>query len=154
MITWFKELITLVKMIFNKVDVNKEIEIMQMNNFPFEGYSYMMWCGNIVTRKKSLDIPDTTYNHERGHLIQASHYGRWIIFYLVYLWEWIKGDPVVAPSSGAYYTIPFEMQTYANEDNPDYDYNVVDLKTKYTIKNRKSAYIEHRFNWIEWIKSL
>jgi hypothetical protein len=154
MLTWFKELFMLVGMLFSKIDLNKPIQIIAMKKFPFNRYGCMMWCGSIITKKENLKISQTTFNHEKGHLIQASFYKWWIQYYAVYLWEWIKGNPFTYPTISAYYTIPFEIQAYANEQNPNYDYNREDLKNKYTFKNRKSLYNKYKFEWIDWIKML
>lgn len=144
----------LIGMLFSKADVNKEIKVITTKYFPFEGYSYMMWCGSIITRKVDPKISQSTFNHESGHLIQASFYKWWIKYYIVYLWEWIKGNPIIAPASSAYYTIPFEIQAYANEHDANYDYNRNDLKNKYTLKNRKRLYKMYRFEWKQYVKSL
>lgn len=49
--------------------------------------------------------------------------------------EWVKGNPICHPASSAYYTIPYEMEAYANEGNPDYpvNYNGNNL-SRYKIK--------------------
>lgn len=153
-ITFFKELSFLAKSIFNKVDVNKPIEILHMNNFPFAGYSNMMWCGTIITKNKDLKISQETLNHEKGHLIHASHYDRWIQYYLIYVWEWLKGNPFSVPRKSAYFTIPFEVQAYANQHNSDYNYSRSDLIDKYTLKNRKYVYTKHESDWREWVKTI
>lgn len=150
---WFKELFMLIGMLFSKVDRTRDINVIITKHFPFEGYAYMMWCGCIVTRK-TTDISEESYNHEKGHLIQASFYKWWIQYYAVYLWEWIKGNPIINPASSAYYTIPFEIQAYANQHDSNYDYNRDDLKNKYTLKNRKKLYKSYRFEWKYFVKTL
>ena len=128
-----------------------------MKHFPFRGYSAMSWCGKIITRKDY--ILDTTYNHERIHLEQALEIAKieksknWITYYWQYLKYWIKGNPIINPASSAYYTIPFEMEAYANER--DFYYKVTENSWKnYEIKDRKQTYRENRDNWRNFCKNL
>lgn len=156
MFTWFKELFALVKMLFKKTTVSTDVELVKMNYFPFKGYAYMAWCGKVITRKNIEweDIPRYIQNEEMGHLKQAAFYKYWFQYYLVYVWEWIKGNPIVHPASSAYYTIPFEVQAKANRRNPEYDYNREDLKTKYTLRDRKRIYNDYRYEWENYCRSL
>lgn len=69
--------------------------------------------------------------------------------------KWIKGNPIIYPASSAYYTIPYEMEAYANDDNFDY------LKTrkpedldKYKIKDRKKTYKANKKNWRQYLKTI
>lgn len=80
-------------------------------------------------------------NHETIHLMQAKACGSWVKYYMKYLWEWLKGNPITSPSSSAYYTCPFECEAYANESDMNYckDYDAGNIK-KYTFKNRKKMY--------------
>lgn len=111
---WFKETWWLVKQLFTTTK-NKH-----MDHYPFSGYSAMSWCGYILTKKKESNIKTTTWNHENIHLQQAKNKGSWLKYYTDYVWEWIKGNPITYPASSAYYTIPYEMEAYANEDKSDY----------------------------------
>lgn len=156
MFAWFKELFVLIQMIFGRTEKCDKLEILQMKYFPFKNYSYMMWCGKLVTRKNITirNIPSHVGNHENGHLIQAKFYKWWIQYYLVYFWEWLKGIPFWPPFNSAYYTIPFEVQAYANQHIPEYDYNREDLKSKYTIKYRKREYKKNKTYWKNYIKYL
>ena len=156
MFKWFIELFTLIKMLFKSINKYNDIELINMKYFPFREYTYMAWCGKVITKKniKWEDIGQYIKNEEIGHLKQASFYNYWIQYYLVYVWEWIKGNPFTSPYKSAYYTIPFEIQARANRHNPDYDYNRVDLKNKYTLKNRKRIYKENRKGWTKYIKTL
>lgn len=121
-----------------------------MDHYPFSGYSAMSWCGYILTKKKESNIKTTTWNHENIHLQQAKNKGSWLKYYTDYVWEWIKGNPITYPASSAYYTIPYEMEAYANEDKSDYEINT----NKYKIKNRKKTYRENKKNWFNYIKNL
>ena len=156
MFTWFKELFTLAKMLFKRTDEKNEVDIITMKYFPFKGYIYMAWCGEIITRKNITwdDMSESSKNEEFGHLKQASFYKYWFQYYLVYVWEWIKGNPIIAPASSAYFTIPFEMHAKANRHNSSYDYNRDDLKNKYTLRNRKQLYKMYRFEWENYCRGL
>lgn len=165
MIKFFKELWWMVKVLFSG-DPNEvnELQLKETANFPFEGYSYMMWCGYMVYRDSKADYIKEyinsekfkkSYNHENIHLCQAQVKGSWWKYYLTYLWEWIKGGPIMNPASSAYYTIPFEMEAYGNEHDFTYcdNYDGSNLY-KYDIDHRKSTYKEHRDNWREFCASL
>ena len=148
-----KELWTLAKMLFkSKPSEIDEVTLLGLDHFPFKGYAYMMWCGRMVYRNDAIDrrrkewitkAYKASKNHETIHLMQAKMCGSWVKYYLKYLWEWLKGGPVMAPASAAYYTIPFEVEAYANEGDFDYpkNYDGSNL-AKYTLKNRKKLYKE------------
>lgn len=160
MITFFKELWQLIKMMFasNPNEYN-ELELVGMNKFPFKGYKYMMWCGKIIYRldDESPELSIRSKTHETIHLKQAQVKGSWIKYYWRYVCEWIKGNPIVHPASSAYYTIPFEMEAYANEDNPDYPLNYDGRYLHcYNIKNRKEIYRKYgnSYAWKKYIKTI
>ena len=123
-----------------------------MNHFPFQGYLAMTWCGKIITRKPEK-ISAVVKNHERIHLWQALQYKSWLDYYWQYLKYWVKGGPIMAPASAAYYTIPFEMEAYGNERNFDYKVTANSWK-KYEIENRKETYKKYRDNWRHYCRSL
>lgn len=166
-----KELWQLIKMLFTSKpsDILKKdhLEIIEMKYFPFPGYRYMMWCGKIITRHEKKAVIErflTTQagkrseTHEYGHARQAEseHGDNWIRYYANYSWHWLKGNPFIHPGRSAYYTNRYEIEAYGNEHRPEYwmNYNRKLLRTKYTIKNRKSTYRKHRDNWKEYCKSL
>ena len=143
-----KELWFLIKTLFSPL--SDQVEVVQMKYFPFQGYSAMSWCGKIITRKDN--ISDRIINHERLHLEQALQLAKqeksssWLTYYWQYFKYWIKGNPLIAPASSAYYTIPFEMEAYGNEH--DFNYKVTENSwKKYEIKDRKKTYNSNRYNW-------
>ena len=165
----FKDLWTLIKMLFkNKPSDVKEAELMGMDSFPFEGYSYMMWCGKLIYRNSTYERRKNdwgtekfkiTLNHETIHLAQAKAMGSWFKYYRSYLWEWIKGGIIMAPVSAAYYTIPYEMEAYGNEENFNYveNYTLDNVKPggKYYIeKDRKKFYKSIGKNWKDYCKTI
>ena len=149
----FKELWYLIKLLFSDI-TNQKAEIVKMKYFPFQGYSAMSWCGKVITRKDN--VSDKILNHERIHLEQALELAKlektstWLTYYWQYLKYWIKGDPF---SESAYYTIPFEMEAYGNEDNFDYKVTANSWK-KYEIENRKEIYNKYRYDWRNYCRSL
>ena len=150
-----KELWFLIKTLFSPL--SDQVEVVQMKYFPFKGYSAMSWCGKIITRKDKVN--KTIINHERLHLEQALQLAKqeksssWLTYYWQYLKYWIKGNPLIAPASSAYYTIPFEMEAYGNED--DYNYHPVNNSWKlYELEDRKETYKKHRDNWKQFCKDL
>lgn len=166
-----KELWVLIKMLFNSKPsdfVGKELEIVRMNHFPFKGYKWLMWCGRMIYRsdnkeqirkEKRIKKFAVRKNHEKIHLMQASHCGdSWILYYLSYLWKWLK-QGVISSMSANYYINPYEVEAYANEGNENYckEYDGVDLCSKYTIKSAKKKYNELGGTpsaWNEYIKTL
>lgn len=153
-----KEFIQLIKWLFNsKPNDFKELEVVQMKYFPFNGFLAMSWCGRLITKYPNR-LNQTIITHETIHLKQAQQYNFWISYYVVYLFEWLKGNPFIKPYISAYYTNPFEVEAYANEDNPNYimNYNPKLIKEKYNIKERKIVYtLCDSFNkWRNYLHSL
>lgn len=145
------ELVELIRMLFaSRPSDFSEPQLLEMEHYPFKGYMYMMWCGRMIyradNRDKILSQTGTTdfqrsMTHETIHLRQAQMCGSWVKYYWRYGIEWIKGNPIRHPSSSAYYTIPYEMEAYANEDNPQYAENYTgEYLDRYRINNRKREY--------------
>lgn len=163
-----KELFILIKLLFGKKPGDIEnVCLMNMKHFPFKGYSYLMWCGKMIYRddmydRRQKEWPTDKFkvskNHETIHLMQAKMCGSWMKYYWRYFIEWLKGNPIIAPSTSAYYTIPYESEAYANEENMDYckSYDGSNLK-KYTFKGRKKLYKKAggtSKDWKAYIKTL
>lgn len=162
-----KELWILIKMLFasNPKDISGVV-VKDMKHFPFKGYKAMSWCGYIIHRIGTSVIDNKTITHETIHLNQAKRSGSWFKYYWQYFIEWLKGGIIMAPVSAAYYTNPFEMEAYANEDKPEYpegmiiyedNYSTLEF-TKYIIKNgRKKVYKNAGYtprDWKEYIKHI
>lgn len=147
-----KELWILIKMLFaSKPSEVGKVTLMKMKHFPFKGYAYLMWCGSMIYRADTYERRKKEWltqaykvskNHETIHLMQTKMCGSWVKYYLKYLWEWVKPG-FLAPLTANYYTIPYEAEAYANEENMDYckDYDGKNLP-KYTFKKRKKLYKE------------
>lgn len=164
----FRELWILIKMLFCTKPCNiNNVSLMNMKHFPFKGYKYLMWCGKMIYRDDMYDRRQKEWatdlflvdkNHEQIHLMQAKKCGSWVKYYWRYFVEWLKGNPIIKPSSSAYYTIPYECEAYANEANINYcvGYDGNNL-TKYRFKNRKQLYKKlggTSAKWKEYIKNL
>ena len=171
-----RELCILIKLLFKTKPIdNSNLELVEMKYFPFKGYKYLMWCGKMIYRKDNEEKIKKEFNtisfkeslnHETIHLNQAKKAGSWIKYYWQYFIEWLKGGIIIAPVSAAYYTNPFEMEAYANEDKPEYpegmiiyedNYSTLEF-TKYIIKNgRKKVYKNAGGtprDWKEYIKHI
>ena len=157
------EIITLIKMLFKSRPSDFfEVELMPMKHFPWWDYKFMMWCGRIIYREEKKAVIERymqmssgkrSKRHETMHLRQAENQAgdSWVRYYWRYFVEWVKGNPIRHPSESAYYTIPFEVEAYALEETEGAEYL---LKNKYTLKNRKQTYRDHRDNWKSYVKTL
>ena len=162
-----KEIWKLIKMLFrnkpSSIYTTGHLNIITMKHFPFSDYRYMMWCGNIITREEKSKVIErfmntyrgkVGYHHECIHAIQAEteHGDNWVRFYFSYMWHWLKSNPFIKPYNGAYYTNRYEVEAYANEENFSYlkQYNRLQLRTKYTIKNARKIF--NKLGVLEWKK--
>lgn len=138
--------------------VYRDLEVMEMKHFPFEGYKALSWCGKIIHRAGSSEVNPKTMNHEKIHVAQAMTYNdSWVRYYLAYVWEWLRRG-LLAPMTANYYVSKFESEAYANEDNSDYcsGYDGRGLR-RYSIKNAKKLYKQLGGTpkaWKEYVKSL
>ena len=168
-----KELWILAKMLFlsKPSDIlRKDLELVVMNHFPFKNFTFMCWCGSVILRQKNKALLErflqtergrVSITHEYGHAIQAEseHGDNWCRYYLSYFWHWVKHCLWMNPSSACYYINRYEVEAFAQEENPKYweNYNRYNLRTKYTIKNGKKKWIELGSNaqtWKDYVKSL
>lgn len=167
MFKFFKELKYLAKLLFKtKPSDVHEIELLEMNCFPFGKYSFMMWCGKMIYNKKNREKVNSllgTYyffsyeNHEKIHLKQAQKEGKWTSYYYHYLKEWLKGNPFFPPFMSAYYTIPYEMEAYANENDDTYaEQYTGEYLSCYTLKHRKKEYKKYGSpnEWKKFLKTI
>ena len=70
----------------------------------------------IISREK---MSETTLNHESIHFRQQIELFI-LFFYILYIFDWIKGLARYRSASEAYYRIRFEQEAYRNEDNKLY----------------------------------
>lgn len=161
-----KELFQLTRMLFtSKPGDFGTPQLLAMKHYPFKGNRFMMWCGRMIYRADNAGKIEKymqtyayveTFTHETIHLRQAQKAGSWVKYYWKYFCEWIKGNPVIAPASSAYYTIPYEMEAYANQHNPDYAarYTGEFLHCYDIRKHRKQIYRSYGRPSNEWLKYL
>ena len=168
-----KELWILVKMLFTSKPseyLGKDLELMFMRYIPFKRYNFMCWCGSMIVRDEHKDViydflqtkeGIRVKTHEGGHLTQAidEHGDNWLRYYLSYFWHWLKHCPWMNPSSACYYLNRYEVEVFAQEDNPDYwkNYNRKNLRGKYSIPNAKKKWKELGGTvaaWKRYVKSL
>ena len=108
-----------------KIFVNKLI--------PFPGYIAMAFFNMIFWREEydyylvddnKKSYVDKVVNHEGIHTCQMRDFCKWlpiggIIFYIVYLLEWILRCFINGPKK-AYYMLSFEQEAKLNENNMEY----------------------------------
>ena len=152
-----KELWILIKLLFSskpsEVRAKGKLEVMVMEHFPFGKFTYMSWCGKIITKSSQKDVVlrflsllpgQTVKTHEFGHCVQAEteHGDNWVRYYLSYFWQWIKHNPLIAPASACYYVNRYEVEAYAQEENPAYwvNYTRKNLRGVYSIPNAKKLF--------------
>lgn len=111
---------------------------------PFPGYCAMTVGNWIFAREeyRKEGLSDITINHEKIHMAQAHDFGLgdfgYVIFYLLYLLEWIFKLPVYLFGYNAYSNISFEQEAYTNQNNLTYLNNRKKFEwTKYIFKLKK-----------------
>lgn len=99
---------------------------------------------------KTDEIDSTLKCHETIHVRQAENTkNSWILFYLNYLWQWIKNLPLIfVKVHYAYYFISYELEAYANETNFEYGYNEAVqwrmFEERLSIKDKKKFAKEYK----------
>ncbi len=120
----------------------KPLKVKYNRYIPFKGYVAITLFNTIFIREefKSDHINKITYNHESIHQVQAYDFGigfcGYIIFYLLYLLEWILKLPFALFGYKAYRSISFEQEAYNNQYNLNY------------LKSRK------KYAWVKYIFKL
>ena len=117
--------------------------------FLFSGFVAITLFGVIYCKSQSRvdeinktdKIDSQLESHETIHVRQAeSTSDSWIVFYLKYIWQWIKNFPLIFVNVDAPYKfMPFELEAYRYQDEWDYclakcegwkRYNKLKLKEK------------------------
>ena len=120
-----KELILLIRLAF--IPFNRPGNILfplELKYFPLRGYLAMMWFGWLIYHGDK-DLSDKVLCHELIHLGQARAKGSFWLYYMSYLWEWIK-------SGFKYYKNPYEREAFINQGDSKY------IPTQNSYKNYKS----------------
>ena len=93
------------KIIYNKI-------------LPVTGFRAMNLFGVLFVRK-GAKMDERTLNHERIHTAQIREL-LYVIFYVVYVLEWLVRLVQYQNAYIAYRNISFEREAYANDDNLNY----------------------------------
>lgn len=59
-------------------------------------------------------------NHENIHVLQKKSVKSWILFYILYIWYFLKLYLCTFNSDMSYRTIPFEAEAYINQNDMNY----------------------------------
>ena len=106
------------------------------NSFiPFKGFIAINLFGTLFVRneyknKKSV-LNQTTLNHEAIHSEQIKELW-YVLFYIIYLLEWIFRLFQYGPNKNAYRNISFEREAYDNDSN----YKYIETRKKYAMWKR------------------
>lgn len=84
-----------------------------------KGYAAMAILPFIIIRDKKLRLNEVLINHEKIHLRQQAEL-LILPFYIWYVSEYFMLLLKFKNHKKAYYSICFEREAYANENNPDY----------------------------------
>lgn len=98
------------------------MRIVYNNIIPFPGFSAMAFFGYIFARKETKPIGEYTINHECIHEAQAMECKGWILFYLRYLWLWLRYG---------YNKHPMEKEAYLFDNDLEY----LDKRTPFKWKD-------------------
>jgi hypothetical protein len=80
-------------------------------------------------------------NHENIHVLQKKCVKSWILFYILYIWYFLKLYLCTFNSDMCYRTIPFEAEAYINQN--DMNYSLSHWKDyKKNNKERKLWYMD------------
>lgn len=89
--------------------------------FPFKGYTFMNFCGIMLTRDKKLidRMSDNTVRHEKAHSKQIVEM-LVILFYIWYVLEWFIKLLIYRNAHSAYRNISFEREARYVAEHPEY----------------------------------
>ena len=94
------------------------MKIIYNNIIPFKGFSCINICGILFVRK-DITVTDILLNHENIHTVQMKELW-YVLFYIIYLFEWIIKIICYRNFKLAYRAISFEREAYLFEK--DYYY--------------------------------
>lgn len=138
----------------------QELDVVFNYFIPFGNYLAMTFFGKIWIRHKHKAKWNAdelkgnnkkTKNHEMVHVKQAIlKKNSWFLFYLAYIWQYIKNAPIINGLDMPYKMVAFELEAYGNEY--DYQYNEKykngttnwKLYDKLTLKEKKKFYKNYK----------
>ena len=100
------------------------MKIIYNNIIPFRGFIAINLFGVLFVRKK---LNAVTINHEKIHTAQMKELG-YILFYILYLAEFIIGIFRFGENYEAYMNISFEKEAYKHQ----YDLNYLETRKHYS----------------------
>ena len=119
-----------------------KLKLLYSSIIPFNGYYAITLFDCLIRRKKYKNTPvkQSVYNHESIHATQVRDFYigfcGYIIFYILYLLEWLLKLPFGLFGCKVYRSISFEQEAYNFESAIEY------------LKVRK------RFSWMKYIFKL
>lgn len=131
----------------------QEPQIRFTNFIPFGNYFIMMWKGVLLIKKKDEakwnKYKNTSYgeekiNHEMYHIKQAeSLLNSWVLYYICYVWEYLKNLPIIFGFEFPYRFNIFELEAYSNQHNKCITSNWKYYK-KYTLKEKRKLWKQYK----------
>ena len=94
------------------------MKVIYNNIIPFRGFKAINLFGVLFVRR-GCKMYITDINHEEIHTEQMKELG-YVLFYLLYLVEWLVKLVKLRDSNKAYRAISFEREAYGNEKNVTY----------------------------------
>nr|UWD58239.1 MAG: hypothetical protein [Bacteriophage sp.] len=137
-----------------------EMKLIVNNFIPFNNSKLICFFGNIYIRKKTYDRwlkdeekgrNENDKNHEMTHVKQAIKcHNSWILYYLHYIWLYLKNLPIINGIKMPYKFIEFELEAYAHQY--DNNYNIIHkdgtdewkMFKKLTLKQKKQLYKQYK----------
>ena len=97
--------------------------IIIISGFICELFSVFIKVGGITLYPFIILRPEynnkTTINHEKIHIEQQREL-LVVLFYVLYVYHWLKGKVSGLSNEAAYMSIPFEKEAYDNQYNMEY----------------------------------
>jgi len=88
----------------------RELRIKYNCLIPFPGFAAINLFGTVFARHSQKPLSQRTINHERIHTEQAQRVGGWLIYYIMYVGQWVA-------CGFRYSRIAFEIEAYKYEGN-------------------------------------
>lgn len=137
-----------------------ELSVSFRKLLPPKSFYCMMMFGTMFINERNKDkyearelngLNKPLKNHEMIHVKQAiTKHNSWVLYYLCYIWMWLKNLPFINGFDMPYKFIPFEMEAYYYEDDFEYCMNHSDGTNFYeqfnnlTLKEKKNLYNEYK----------
>ncbi len=156
---WIKETFWFINTLFTENTVSHYGETVFskiMEKYPRKKKNFYWWCGYIIlgidTNINKIFI-EKYYTRYDIRFKQSQEFESWIYYYIVFIWYFLKGKPWIS-WGGAYYTIPFIVESLYFENKPESIYFVYPYGQykKFIIRDRQKAWKEGKRYWKTWIR--